>query len=100
MHGKEVPRVCRLYLLMAILFLEVLSFHGNFGRKVVYGVPYRYSCPICSKSSCDMSNVWRQFDQEIASTTLPVEQQNIIVSHYHNKGSNMVIFEVDALCIL
>ncbi|KAG8655173.1 hypothetical protein MANES_04G013301v8 [Manihot esculenta] len=26
---------------------------------------YRYSCPVCSKSICDMSRLWRKLDQEV-----------------------------------
>lgn len=26
---------------------------------------YRYSCPVCSKSYCDMSRVWEKLDQEV-----------------------------------
>ncbi|KAL8139031.1 hypothetical protein V2J09_005032 [Rumex salicifolius] len=28
----------------------------------------RYTCPVCSKSICDMSNVWKKLDEEVAST--------------------------------
>lgn len=39
---------------------------------------YRYACPICLKSTCDMSNVWRKFDEEVASTPLPEECQRMV----------------------
>ncbi|KAJ7947884.1 RING finger and CHY zinc finger protein [Quillaja saponaria] len=32
---------------------------------------YRYSCPVCSKSICDMSSLWNRLDQVIASTPMP-----------------------------
>ncbi|TXG73771.1 hypothetical protein EZV62_002350 [Acer yangbiense] len=37
---------------------------------------YRYSCPICSKSICDMSKLWLKIDQEIASTPMPEMYRN------------------------
>ncbi|XVF05756.1 hypothetical protein REPUB_Repub05bG0199700 [Reevesia pubescens] len=40
---------------------------------------YRYSCPVCSKSICDMSKLWRKLDQEIASTPMPAIYQNKMV---------------------
>ncbi|KAL0390059.1 UNVERIFIED_CONTAM: E3 ubiquitin-protein ligase RZFP34 [Sesamum calycinum] len=36
----------------------------------------RYACPVCSKSICDMSNVWRKLDEEIASTPMPDMYKN------------------------
>ncbi|XVF20315.1 hypothetical protein REPUB_Repub11eG0187800 [Reevesia pubescens] len=40
---------------------------------------FRYSCPVCSKSICDMSKLWRKLDQEIASTPMPTICQNKMV---------------------
>ncbi|XP_039061910.1 E3 ubiquitin-protein ligase RZFP34-like [Hibiscus syriacus] len=40
---------------------------------------YRYSCPVCSKSICDMSKLWRKLDKEIASTPMPAIYQNKMV---------------------
>lgn len=31
----------------------------------------RYSCPVCSKSICDLSNLWRKIDQEVDATPMP-----------------------------
>lgn len=31
----------------------------------------QYSCPICSKSVCDMSKLWKELDEEVASTPMP-----------------------------
>lgn len=28
----------------------------------------RYSCPLCSRSYCDMSSIWEQLDQEVHTT--------------------------------
>ncbi|XVF55549.1 hypothetical protein PTKIN_Ptkin06aG0044700 [Pterospermum kingtungense] len=36
----------------------------------------RYSCPVCSKSYCDMSKVWERLDQEVASVVMPQIFQN------------------------
>ncbi|XP_074591275.1 E3 ubiquitin-protein ligase MIEL1-like [Curcuma longa] len=33
----------------------------------------KYSCPVCSKSVCDMSKYWRKLDEEIAITIMPDE---------------------------
>ncbi|KAI6669939.1 hypothetical protein NL676_004824 [Syzygium grande] len=40
---------------------------------------FRYSCPVCSKSICDMSSLWRRLDQEIAKTPMPEVYQNKMV---------------------
>ncbi|XP_059430407.1 E3 ubiquitin-protein ligase RZFP34-like [Corylus avellana] len=40
---------------------------------------FRYSCPICSKSICDMSLVWAKLDQVIASTPMPEIYRNKMV---------------------
>ncbi|CAL9108954.1 unnamed protein product [Musa textilis] len=37
----------------------------------------QYSCPVCSRSVCDMSSVWKKLDQEVASIPMP--------EIYHNK---------------
>ncbi|KAL0312021.1 UNVERIFIED_CONTAM: E3 ubiquitin-protein ligase RZFP34 [Sesamum radiatum] len=37
---------------------------------------YKYACPICSKSVCDMSKVWEKFDLEIAATPMPTYYEN------------------------
>lgn len=37
---------------------------------------FRYSCPLCSKSFCDMSHVWQKFDEEVAATSMPPMYQN------------------------
>ncbi|PNX82268.1 RING finger and CHY zinc finger domain-containing protein 1-like, partial [Trifolium pratense] len=40
---------------------------------------YQYSCPLCSKSVCDMSKVWEKLDMEIAATPMPEPYQNKMV---------------------
>ncbi|POO01786.1 43kDa postsynaptic protein [Trema orientale] len=40
---------------------------------------FQYSCPVCSKSYCDMSRVWEKLDQEVASTPMPEMYQNKMV---------------------
>ncbi|KAI5425786.1 E3 ubiquitin-protein ligase RZFP34, variant 3 [Lathyrus oleraceus] len=37
---------------------------------------FQYSCPVCSKSFCDMSRVWEKMDEEVASTPMPEMYQN------------------------
>ncbi|XP_020259997.1 E3 ubiquitin-protein ligase MIEL1-like [Asparagus officinalis] len=37
------------------------------------------SCPLCSKSICDMSSVWEKLDKEVASTPMPVMYRNKMV---------------------
>ncbi|CAL5334510.1 unnamed protein product [Camellia sinensis] len=39
----------------------------------------QYSCPICSKSYCDMSQVWQRLDHEVASTPMPQLYKNKMV---------------------
>jgi RING finger/CHY zinc finger protein 1 len=34
----------------------------------------QYNCPLCSKSVCDMSEVWKEIDQEIAANGMPADQ--------------------------
>lgn len=40
---------------------------------------YRYSCPVCSKSICDLTRLWKKLDQEIAATPMPETYQNKMV---------------------
>ncbi|XP_052200648.1 E3 ubiquitin-protein ligase RZFP34-like isoform X2 [Diospyros lotus] len=40
---------------------------------------FRYSCPICSKSICDMSSLWEKLDREVASTPMPETYKNKMV---------------------
>ncbi|TXG58430.1 hypothetical protein EZV62_016259 [Acer yangbiense] len=40
---------------------------------------YKYSCPVCSKSCCDMSRVWEKLDREVASTPMPQMYLNKMV---------------------
>ncbi|KAB5552354.1 hypothetical protein DKX38_009665 [Salix brachista] len=32
---------------------------------------FQYACPVCSKSYCDMSRVWKKLDQQVALTPVP-----------------------------
>ncbi|KAH9289117.1 hypothetical protein KI387_033234, partial [Taxus chinensis] len=36
----------------------------------------QFSCPVCSKSVCDMSKVWEKLDEEVAATPMPDSYQN------------------------
>lgn len=40
---------------------------------------FQYSCPVCSKSYCDMSRVWEKLDQEVALTPMPSMFENKMV---------------------
>ncbi|XP_027345850.1 E3 ubiquitin-protein ligase RZFP34 isoform X2 [Abrus precatorius] len=40
---------------------------------------HRYSCPVCSKSICDMSSLWKKLDEVIASTPMPETYKNKMV---------------------
>ncbi|XP_060176952.1 E3 ubiquitin-protein ligase RZFP34-like isoform X2 [Lycium barbarum] len=58
----------------------------------------QYSCPVCSKSYCDMSRVWEKLDQEVASTPMLEMYQNKMVKESHVCGkTSEVIFHVVAL---
>ncbi|KAF9600336.1 hypothetical protein IFM89_007054 [Coptis chinensis] len=37
---------------------------------------FKFACPVCSRSVCDMSKVWEKLDQEITSTPMPEMYQN------------------------
>ncbi|GJS87984.1 RNA-directed DNA polymerase, eukaryota, reverse transcriptase zinc-binding domain protein [Tanacetum coccineum] len=37
---------------------------------------HRYSCPVCSKSICDLSDVWEKLDHEIGVTPMPQTFKN------------------------
>eukprot|EP00250_Pteridium_aquilinum_P003830 c14107_g1_i1 orf=695-1594(-) len=39
----------------------------------------QYTCPMCSKSICDMSKCWEQLDREVAATPMPEVYQNKMV---------------------
>ncbi|CAA6655439.1 unnamed protein product [Spirodela intermedia] len=47
--------------------LKEMHFHLNF------------TCPICSRSVCDMSGVWEKLDQEVAATPMPLMYQNRMI---------------------
>ncbi|WVZ59177.1 hypothetical protein U9M48_009367 [Paspalum notatum var. saurae] len=32
---------------------------------------HHFSCPVCSRSACDMSATWRKLDEEVAATPMP-----------------------------
>ncbi|XP_058207914.1 E3 ubiquitin-protein ligase RZFP34-like isoform X1 [Rhododendron vialii] len=40
---------------------------------------FQYSCPVCSKSYCDMSRAWLKLDQEVASMPMPEMYENKMV---------------------
>ncbi|KAF9598373.1 hypothetical protein IFM89_027275 [Coptis chinensis] len=40
---------------------------------------FKFACPVCSRSVCDMSKVWEKLDQEITSTPMPEMYQNKMV---------------------
>ncbi|KAG4979890.1 hypothetical protein JHK82_033132 [Glycine max] len=40
---------------------------------------FGYSCPVCSKSVCDMSSVWNKLEELIASTPMPETYKNKMV---------------------
>nr|GEV41913.1 E3 ubiquitin-protein ligase RZFP34 [Tanacetum cinerariifolium] len=40
---------------------------------------HRYSCPVCSKSICDLSDVWEKLDHEIEVTPMPQTFKNKMV---------------------
>lgn len=40
---------------------------------------FQYTCPVCSKSYCDMSRVWKKLDEEVAATPMPQTYQNKMV---------------------
>lgn len=39
----------------------------------------QFSCPMCSKSICDMRDVWRQLDVEVANTPMPEAYRDKLV---------------------
>ncbi|XP_024394323.1 zinc finger protein BRUTUS-like At1g18910 isoform X4 [Physcomitrium patens] len=39
---------------------------------------YQYNCPLCNKSVCDMSSVWKEIDLEIASIQMPENQSRMV----------------------
>ena len=34
---------------------------------------FRFSCPVCLRSSCDMSGMWQKLDQEVQLPPLPIK---------------------------
>ncbi|TKV93569.1 hypothetical protein SEVIR_9G233700v4 [Setaria viridis] len=32
---------------------------------------HHFSCPVCSRSACDMTDTWRKLDEEVAATPMP-----------------------------
>ncbi|KAI3511840.1 hypothetical protein L1887_19000 [Cichorium endivia] len=39
----------------------------------------RFSCPVCSKSICDLSDVWKKLDHEVEATPMPQTYRNKMV---------------------
>ncbi|XP_051137601.1 probable E3 ubiquitin-protein ligase RZFP34 isoform X2 [Andrographis paniculata] len=61
---------------------------------------HRYSCPICSKSVCDMSKVWEKFDLEIAATPMPPSLENKTVSLSPNLHKHVLKSTDDTLYMI
>ncbi|CAM0956901.1 unnamed protein product [Alopecurus aequalis] len=40
---------------------------------------HHFSCPVCSRSACDMSDAWHKLDQEVAATPMPEFYQKKMV---------------------
>ncbi|CAM6082526.1 unnamed protein product [Calypogeia fissa] len=39
----------------------------------------QFACPLCSKSTCDMTKYWEQLDREVAATPMPEAYRNKMV---------------------
>lgn len=78
--GHNCP-VCFEYLFDSLKAISVLrcghTMHGECLTEMKKHS--QYSCPMCSKSVCDMSIIWEQLDQEIAATPMPYDYQNKMV---------------------
>ncbi|KAF3545542.1 hypothetical protein DY000_02001008 [Brassica cretica] len=49
----------------------------------------RYTCPLCSKSICDMSSVWKKLDEEVAAYKIPkVYEDKMVWILCNDCGSN------------
>ncbi|OEL28823.1 E3 ubiquitin-protein ligase MIEL1 [Dichanthelium oligosanthes] len=40
---------------------------------------HHFSCPVCSRSACDMTDTWRKLDEEVAATPMPEIYQKKMV---------------------
>nr|GMD44512.1 E3 ubiquitin-protein ligase MIEL1-like [Ipomoea batatas] len=49
---------------------------------------YQYSCPVCSKSFCDMSRVWEKLDEEVGGVQRDLKLCNWYVSILCNDCGN------------
>ncbi|KQK23675.1 E3 ubiquitin-protein ligase RZFP34 isoform X3 [Brachypodium distachyon] len=38
----------------------------------------RFSCPVCLKSACDMSDAWQKLDRQVAASPMPAIQKKMI----------------------
>ncbi|KAG5376426.1 hypothetical protein IGI04_041022 [Brassica rapa subsp. trilocularis] len=53
------------------------------------GLHNRYTCPLCSKSICDMSSVWKKLDEEVAAYKIPkVYEDKMVWILCNDCGSN------------
>ncbi|XP_048628018.1 E3 ubiquitin-protein ligase RZFP34 isoform X2 [Brassica napus] len=53
------------------------------------GLHNRYTCPVCSKSICDMSNMWKKLDEEVAAYPMPkVYEDKMVWILCNDCGSN------------
>lgn len=57
-----------------------------------------YRCPLCMRSALDMTRYWRQLDDEVAQTPMPLEYQNMTVDVSRKKASNLPGFLVVCFC--
>ncbi|KAG4967418.1 hypothetical protein JHK87_033069 [Glycine soja] len=54
----------------------------------------RYSCPVCSKSVCDMSSVWNKLEELIASTPMPETYKNKMIQGVPATSSSSWVTEM------
>ncbi|XP_002965961.2 probable E3 ubiquitin-protein ligase RZFP34 [Selaginella moellendorffii] len=92
--------VCFDYLFDSISDITVLrcghTIHSECLREMTLHA--QFSCPVCSKSVCDMSSAWERLDQEIAATPMPDAYRNKLVWILCNDcgGSSEVPFHIVA----
>ncbi|RLN16781.1 hypothetical protein C2845_PM02G37590 [Panicum miliaceum] len=65
--------VCFEYLFESTKAVSVLHCGHTIHLQCLYEMRahQQFSCPVCLRSSCDMSDMWRKLDQEVAASPMP-----------------------------
>ncbi|KAK8444967.1 hypothetical protein SEVIR_9G233700v4 [Setaria viridis] len=69
----EVSGLCSMYLFDSTKDISVLQCGHTIHLECMNEMRahHHFSCPVCSRSACDMTDTWRKLDEEVAATPMP-----------------------------